>query len=332
MQKIQDIKNNLQLINIFDRHTLEKFMLNKKVTVFDDKENIIDKVNIVEHLIPVEKELEEAVKNKGVLYLFAFDSFNGSSNAKNIRIINYFDFIEQSNNYSQVLIHDFKSVLAIIEKDLEDYVFDNSHDGFSEIKNYLNNELLLQFYDCRDQLAKNIASYRFASLVFRNPITFYIDFDNMKMISVLLSKAIARIIEKHKRYIDKTSIIYKSYEEEYKFILKKEKKYKKGEAKHEDSIEWKDIFKEKSTYKHFIRYANDHIINSFVDYSFLFQNLKNLELIFNHKHLKYIDWLYENNFIKEKEYDEFIENGGFRSLSKSSSEQRENNFNNIFDM
>lgn len=320
MQKIDNIKNNLQLINIYDRHTLEKFMLGKNVTVFDEKQNAIEKINIVEHLIPIDKEMKEAVKSKGFMYVLAFDSFNGSSNTENIRIINYFDFIEQKNNYSEILIQDFKSILSRIENELEDFIFDNSQDNFSEIKNHINNELLQQFYNCKEQLFKNKTLYKFAPLVFPNPITFYIDFENMKTISILYNKAIGRIIEKHKRYIDKTSIIYKNYEEEYKFILKKEKKYKKGDSKHEDNIEWKDIFKDKSTYKQFIKYVQGHIVNGFIDYSFLFQKMKYYELIHNHTHFKYIDWLNENNFITEKDYDEFVKNAGFRSLSKSYSE------------
>jgi hypothetical protein len=331
MQKIDNIKNNLQSINIYDRHTLEKFMLGKNVTVFDEKQNAIGKINIVEHLIPIDKEMKEAVKSKGFMYVLAFDSFNGSSNTENIRIINYFDFIEQKNNYSDILLQDFTSVLIQIERDLEDYILDNSKTNTEGIKKFINSELLQQFHNCREKIKENLTYYGFAPLVFPNPVTFYVDIENIKKISGLFNKSIIRVIGNHKKYIDKTSTFYKTFKEENKFILKKEKKQKK-DSKHENNVDWKDIFKEKSTYKQFIKYSKNHIVNGFVDYSYLFQKLKQLELVFNHKHFKYIDWLNENNFITEKDYEEFEKNAGFRSLSKSFSEQRENNFSNIFNL
>ncbi len=331
MTKIDNIKNNLQTINIHDRHTLEKFMLGKNVTLFDEKQNVIGKINIVEHLIPIEKELKDAVKNKGFMYILAFDSFNGSSNTENIRIINYFDFIEKKNNYSDILLQDFKSVLTQIERDLEDYILDNSKADPKGIKLFINSELLQQFHNCREKIKENLTYYKFAPFVFINPVMFYIDIENLKKISGLFNKSIIRIVGNHKKYIDKASLFYKAYKEENKFILKKEKKKKKNN-KHENNIVWKDIFKEKSTYKQFLKYAKSHIVNGFVDYSYLFQKMKQLELVFNHKHFKYIDWLNENNFITEKDYEEFVKNAGFRSLSKSYSEQRENNFSNIFNL
>ncbi|WP_126651493.1 hypothetical protein [Chryseobacterium aureum] len=332
MVKINSIKGNLQAINIYDRHTLEKFMLGKNITIFDLHDKIIKKIKVEELLIPVEKELTDKIDEHGFMHWSALNLFNGCENAQYIRIINYFDFIEQKNNYSEILLHDFKTILSKIEADLEDYVFDNSQTSFSDIKDFVNNELLQQFFNCKDTLNKKITLYKLTPLVFKDPIIFYIDNQNMKKISVLFSKAIARIIEQHKKYIDRTSTVFKVYEEEYKFLLKKEKKYKKGEEKHEDNIKWEDIFKDKATYKQFVKYAKKHIINGFIDYSFLFQKLKYYELIHNHTHFKYIDWLNDNNFITEKDYEEFVKNAGFRSLSKSYSEQRENNFNNIFDM
>lgn len=331
MQKINNIKNNLQAINIYDRHTLEKFMLGKNVTVFDEKQNIITKIIIVEHLIPIDKEIKDAIFTKGFMYASAFHWFNGSPNAENIRIINYFDFIEQKNNYSDILLQDFTSILTQIERDLEDYILDNSKTNLEGIKHFINSELLQQFHNCREMIKENLIYYKFAPFVFTDSVTFYIDIENIKKISGLFNKSIIRIVRDHKKYIDKTSPFYKTFKEENKFILKKEKKQKK-DNKHENSVDWKDIFKEKSTYKQFLKYIKKHIVNGFVDYSYLFQKMKQLELVFNHKHFKYIDWLNENNFITEKDYDEFVKNAGFRSLGKSYSEQRENNFSNIFNL
>ncbi|WP_123905620.1 hypothetical protein [Chryseobacterium sp. ERMR1:04] len=306
-------------------------MLGKNVAVFDEKQNTIGKITIVEHLIPINKEMKEAVKNKGFMYVLAFDFFNNSSNTENIRIINYFDFIEQKNNYSEILLQNFTSILTQIEKDLEDYILDNYKTDPEGIKLFINSELLQQFHNCKEKIEKNLTYYKFAPLVFSNLVTFYIDNENIKKISGLFNRSMIRIIENHKKYIDITSPLYKTYKEENKFILKKDKNQKK-DNKHENNIDWKDIFKEKSTYKQFVKYSKNHIVNGFVDYSYLFQKMKQLEFVFNHKHFKYIDWLNENNFITERDYEEFLKNAGFRSLSKSYSEQRENNFSNIFNL
>lgn len=90
------------------------------------------------------------------------------------------------------------------------------------------------------------------------------------------------------------------------------------------------IFKKKETYNQFIEYTEKHIIEPYKDYSFLFQHLKHKKLIHNTKHLDFIKWLLSAKFITEKRYEEFNGKGGFRSLNKSSSNERENNFNNIF--
>lgn len=336
MQKIDQIQNNLALIKIYDRHTLEKFMLDKIVTLYDEQQNVIEKVKIVEHFAPITQEITDGFSKRGGLYPFAFGAFNGSANAKEVRVINYDEFIDKKNNYSEILLTDFKKILSLIEQDLEDYVLDNSKTSPDHIKDLINNKILAQYYNCINVFKDRINLYNFVFEIFKkdDPVTFFIDIENMKKMSLLFNKAIASTIEKYKKYIDKDSAFYKKYKEEHKFILKSEKKNKKKfkEKKHEDNIEWKDIFKEKSVYKQFIKYAKKHIINRFIDYSFIFQKMKHHEIIHNYTHFKYIDWLRDNNFITDKDYEEFVKNAGFRSLSKSSSEQRENNFNNIFNL
>jgi hypothetical protein len=91
-----------------------------------------------------------------------------------------------------------------------------------------------------------------------------------------------------------------------------------------------DMFKSNDIYEKFINYTNKHIIEPYRDYSYLFQRLKKDELIYDMKHKKFIDWLLTQNLISKKDYNTFIDNGGFRSYSKSFHVERENNFNNIF--
>lgn len=91
-----------------------------------------------------------------------------------------------------------------------------------------------------------------------------------------------------------------------------------------------EFFKSNQIYEKFMTYSSNHIIEPYRDYSYLFQRLKKEELIFDVKHKKFIDWLISQNLITKKDYDIFIDNGGFRSYSKSYHVERENNFNNIF--
>ncbi len=91
-----------------------------------------------------------------------------------------------------------------------------------------------------------------------------------------------------------------------------------------------DIFKSGTTYNQFISYTEKHIIDPYTDYSYLFQNLLNKELIHKTAHKDFFLWLWNNDFLSEKRYEEFFETGFFKSLTKSYSVQRNNNFNNLF--
>lgn len=90
------------------------------------------------------------------------------------------------------------------------------------------------------------------------------------------------------------------------------------------------LFKENNTYINFIDYTRRHIVDYYSDYSYLYQRLLNDKLIFYIKHLDFMKWLYDEKFISEKFYDDFLKKGNFKSFKKSSSAQRENNFNNTF--
>lgn len=103
------------------------------------------------------------------------------------------------------------------------------------------------------------------------------------------------------------------------------------------SIEDKIKFNETKYNEHFNKsfdkfeeYVKNYIIEPYADYSYLFQRMLKLKIIKPITHLDFAEWLFENNYITEITKDEIIKNRGFRSLEKSSSLQRENNFNNIF--
>ncbi|WP_040279354.1 hypothetical protein [Psychroserpens damuponensis] len=90
------------------------------------------------------------------------------------------------------------------------------------------------------------------------------------------------------------------------------------------------IFKKIETYNQFIEFTEKHIIEPYLDYSYLFQRLKYEELIHHTSHSDFMKWLLSTEFITEKNYDNFDSKGCFYALSKCTNSNRENNFNNIF--
>lgn len=92
------------------------------------------------------------------------------------------------------------------------------------------------------------------------------------------------------------------------------------------------IFYDVETFEKFEIYVSKHIIEPYVDYSYLFQRMLILKLIHKKTHLEYVNWLIDNNYTNEKTKDLVIVNKGFRTLRKSYSTQRENNFNNVFNI
>ncbi len=82
--------------------------------------------------------------------------------------------------------------------------------------------------------------------------------------------------------------------------------------------------------ENFLKYKNLHIIDVYKDYSFLYNMMLNKSLIEKIGHKQFINWLYENDYIKVKDYEVLISKEQLISLKNSRSEQRLNNFNNIF--
>lgn len=91
-----------------------------------------------------------------------------------------------------------------------------------------------------------------------------------------------------------------------------------------------DVFKEYNTFLNFKKYTKNHIIEPYKDYSYLFQRLKNDNLIHNKKHLEFVDWLFEKKFITEKVKEMFYSKNGFESLNNSKKDSRIHNYNLLF--
>jgi len=72
------------------------------------------------------------------------------------------------------------------------------------------------------------------------------------------------------------------------------------------------------TFVLFEKFVTTHIIDKYTDFSFIFQQMKHNGYISDIKHLKFMKWLNENNYISEKEYEGFKEKNTFKSLNKCS--------------
>lgn len=93
---------------------------------------------------------------------------------------------------------------------------------------------------------------------------------------------------------------------------------------------WDGVFTNQSNFKKFYEYKKNHILDVYIDYSYLYQRMLKEKFIYSMKHKEFINWLSRFELIKDHEYHKLYEKGGFLSLPKSSSTQRINNFNLVF--
>ena len=92
-----------------------------------------------------------------------------------------------------------------------------------------------------------------------------------------------------------------------------------------------EIFKSGTVYDKFLAYTKKHIIDPYLDYSYLKKRLEHDGLIHRTKDNDFMIMVYkENNLISKKRYEDYLIKGKLLSLNKSTSTQRENNFNNLF--
>jgi hypothetical protein len=92
------------------------------------------------------------------------------------------------------------------------------------------------------------------------------------------------------------------------------------------------VFVNFEVYNCFIDYTKKHIIDFYSDYSYLKKRLEKEKLIHKHTDINFLKFLKEDvKLIKDKEEQKFIKDNKFKSLGSSESEQRLNNFNNVFE-
>lgn len=91
------------------------------------------------------------------------------------------------------------------------------------------------------------------------------------------------------------------------------------------------LFVNSEVFDCFLNYQK-HIIDFYTDYSYLKKRLEKEKLIYNHKDNDFMRIVYEElQLISSKNYEEYCINNKLKSLQKSYSVQRENNFNIVFD-
>ena len=91
------------------------------------------------------------------------------------------------------------------------------------------------------------------------------------------------------------------------------------------------LFVSKKVYDDFITYASMHIIDYYLDYSYLKKRMEYEKLIHRTKDNEFMRIVYKDmELISERDYKDYQITSKLYSLDKSSSVARENNFNNIF--
>ena len=93
---------------------------------------------------------------------------------------------------------------------------------------------------------------------------------------------------------------------------------------------WENFFTKQIHYINFKKYISSFILEYHIDYSFIFQKMLKKKLIYRIKHKEFIEWLFKHQFINQSVYEELDLKKSLISSNKSSSDDRENYFNNTF--
>ena len=91
-------------------------------------------------------------------------------------------------------------------------------------------------------------------------------------------------------------------------------------------------FREQKYFEMFKKYTEQHIIDPFPDYSYLFQRMKKENFIEPIKHKDFMVWLNDGGFISDKWLQNFKDKDTFTALSPKPRPERVNNFDRIFEL
>ncbi len=224
-----------------------------------------------------------------------------------IKIDESYDFPVKPSLYKKIVkeLIDIKSLFSIIRKDLI-----NQGHSLDEIKKVERENKIASFI----RAVSETEGYE------RN------DFNYLN--ENLLPKLIEQKNELKKQFLEKKAdkLIFPFNDKEQK----KEKSFldEKSEINGENPLPF--LFKNNYVYECFLVYQK-HIIDFYIDYSYLKKRLDAEHLIHYHKDNDFMKIIYEKmNLISKKNYEDYIINGKLDTLKRSSTAQRENNFNIIF--
>jgi hypothetical protein len=92
------------------------------------------------------------------------------------------------------------------------------------------------------------------------------------------------------------------------------------------------VFLSGEIYLKFLEYTSKHIIDYYLDYSYLKKRLEHERLIHRTKDNEFMNLLHnEMSLLSKRDYDDYCVKNKLSSLMKTTKADRENNFNNIFD-
>lgn len=288
-------------------------------------------------------------------YQNIYDTFYLKYYAKTEFLIKHF-FIKKYNqnrmfNYSYIELSNFINDKIIKESNIHKYqklhdlysIFKNRNIIYSrnQIQSILQNEIKINFSKIEAQelplnysfnkLIKEIAFIRLIDEILRILHNDYRLFEMMFQINEFENFAIKEYgniaLEDTEIYQNLLSKLYPKRENNFTSLdlndsdsnieLEKKKKI--------DSL-----FKSTKIYDCFMNYQK-HIIDYYIDFSYLKKRLEREQLIHRHKDNDFMRILYEDfQLLSLKNYNEYCITGKLKSLSKSSSIQRENNFNIVF--
>lgn len=212
-------------------------------------------------------------------------------------IYKYFDSLKElvkSVSYPIENEFDLNEVLYYLKFRKDDYININSIDVFKNLD-------LLKHYNSIDSL--DIFKDEFNSIN-----TIYNYYHN-------LQNPLVKVDNKElKKLIFEISIKLKGLDNYYSDSINNDSNYSHN------------VFVNLKAEKLFLEYINKYIIDPYIDYSFIFQQMKHDKLLRSIKHLEFAKWLKDNNLINEKNYLKISDANGFRALDKCYNANRFNNY------
>jgi len=156
-----------------------------------------------------------------------------------------------------------------------------------------------------------------------------------------------QIIEKTYKYkiningyepLEVTQFVEDDFFNDFIYTSKKKIKFLNGYLNEDDSNNtdtnnpYPLVFLSGEIYLKFLEYTSKHIIDYYLDYSYLKKRLEQECLIHRTKDNEFMKLLhFKMSLLSKRDYDDYCEKNKLSSLNKSTKADRENNFNNIFD-